>query len=243
MGQKVNPVGFRVGFIRKPDSSWFASKSSYAGKLMEDEKIRTYLGARMSKASVARILIERAGKKITVTIRTARPGIVIGKSGSEVDKVKEELKKLTNQEIELNIVEIKRPDLEAKLVALQIAQQIRARMPYKRVVKQCVAAVIRSGAQGVKIKVSGRLDGAEMARSDEFKEGSVPLHTLRNDIDYTAVEAHTIYGRIGIKVWISRGDFAVNQSQRSASKPNRVAERSIVFSREKKETVTKSPTI
>ncbi|WP_243518601.1 MULTISPECIES: 30S ribosomal protein S3 [unclassified Candidatus Cardinium] len=234
MGQKVNPVGFRVGFIRKSDSSWFASKSSYPEKLMEDEKIRAYLEARMAKASVARILIERAGKKITVTIRTARPGIVIGKSGAEVDKVKEELKKLTKQEVELNIVEIKRPDLEAKLVALQIAQQIRGRMPYKRAVKQCVAAVIRSGAQGVKIKVSGRLDGAEMARSDEFKEGSVPLHTLRNDIDYTAVEAHTIYGRIGIKVWISRGDVAANQSGRSAGKPNRVGERSIASSREKK---------
>ncbi|WP_342265602.1 30S ribosomal protein S3 [Cardinium endosymbiont of Philonthus spinipes] len=234
MGQKVNPVGFRVGFIRKPDSSWFASKTSYAEKLMEDEKIRTYLDARMAKASVARILIERAGKKITVTIRTARPGIVIGKSGAEVDKVKEELKKLTKKEVELNVVEVKRPDLEAKLVALQIAQQIRGRMPYKRVVKQCIAAVIRSGAQGVKIKVSGRLDGAEMARSDEFKEGSVPLHTLRNDIDYTAVEAHTIYGRIGIKVWISRGDVAINQPNRSAGKPSRAGEKAILSSRERK---------
>lgn len=234
MGQKVNPVGFRVGFIRKPDSSWFASKASYAEKLMEDEKIRAYLDARMAKASVARILIERAGKKITVTIRTARPGIVIGKSGTEVDKVKEELKKLTKKEVELNIAEVKKPDLEAKLVALQIAQQIRGRMPYKRVVKQSIAAVIRSGAQGVKIKVSGRLDGAEMARSDEFKEGSVPLHTLRNDIDYTAVDAHTIYGRIGIKVWISRGDVAIHHAQRSAGKPSRIGEKAIAPSRERR---------
>ncbi|MGI2299040.1 30S ribosomal protein S3 [Candidatus Cardinium hertigii] len=234
MGQKVNPVGFRVGFIRKPDSSWFASKSSYVEKLMEDEKIRTYLDARMAKASVARILIERAGKKITITIRTARPGIVIGKSGAEVDKVKEELKKLTKKEVELNIVEIKKPDLEAKLVGLQIAQQIRGRMPYKRVVKQAIAAVIRSGAQGVKIKLSGRLDGAEMARSDEFKEGSVPLHTLRNDIDYTAVEAHTIYGRIGIKVWISRGDVAVNHLQRSVGKSPKVGDKGFLSSKERK---------
>lgn len=234
MGQKVNPVGFRVGFIRKSDSSWFASKASYAEKLMEDEKVRTYLDTRMAKASVSRILIERAGKKITVTIRTARPGIVIGKSGAEVDKVKEELKKLTKKEVELNIVEVKKPDLEAKLIALQIAQQIRGRMPYKRLVKQSIAAVMRAGAQGVKIKVSGRLDGAEMARSDEFKEGSVPLHTLRNDIDYIALEAHTIYGRIGIKVWISRGDAALNRVQRSGSKPSKVGEKSISLSRERK---------
>ncbi|ROT47362.1 30S ribosomal protein S3 [Candidatus Cardinium hertigii] len=209
MGQKVNPVGFRIGFIRKPDASWFASKAFYAEKLMEDEKIRVYLDARMAKASVSRVLIERAGKKITVTIHTARPGSVIGKSGTEVDKVKEELKKLTKKEVEVNISEIKKPDLEAKLVASQIAQQIKGRVPYKRVVKQSIAAVMRAGAQGVKIKISGRLDGAEMARADQFKEGAVPLHTLRNDIDYAIVEAHTIYGRIGIKVWISRGDVSV----------------------------------
>lgn len=234
MGQKVNPVGFRVGFIRKPDSSWFASKSSYAQKLMEDEKIRSYLDARMAKASVAKVLVERAGKKITVTIRTARPGIVIGKSGAEVDKVKEELKKLTKKDVELNILEVKKPDLEAKLVALQIAQQIRGRMSYKRAVKQCLAAVVRSGAQGVKIKVSGRLDGAEMARSDVFKEGSVPLHTLRNDIDYVSLEAHTIYGRIGIKVWISRGDVSLHHLQRPSNKPTRVGEKNIHSSRLRK---------
>ncbi|WP_339044269.1 30S ribosomal protein S3 [Cardinium endosymbiont of Tipula unca] len=218
MGQKVNPIGFRIGFILKPDSNWFASKSSYAEKLMEDEKIRSYLEARMAKASVSKILIERAGKKITITIQTARPGIVIGKSGAEVDKLKEELKKLTSKEIEINIFEIKKPDLEARLVALQIAQQLRGRMPYKRVVKQLVASVMRAGAQGVKIKVSGRLDGAEMARADQFREGAVPLHTLRNDINYAITEAQTIYGKIGIKVWISRGDAAVNKTQRLVDK-------------------------
>ena len=223
MGQKVHPVGFRLGFIRKPDSSWFASKSSYAEKLMEDEKIRGYLDARVAKASVSRILIERAGKKITVTIHTARPGSVIGKSGTEVDKLKEELKKLTKKEVEINISEIKKPDLEAKLVASQIAQQLRGRMPYKRVVKQAVASVIRAGAHGVKIKVSGRLDGAEMARNDQFREGAVPLHTLRNDIDYAIVEAHTIYGRIGVKVWISRGDVLVTNRQRVADKTDKLA--------------------
>lgn len=210
MGQKVNPVGFRIGFIRKPDANWFASKVTYAEKLVEDEKIRTYLEARIAKSAVSRILIERAGKKITITIQTARPGMVIGKSGSEVDKMKEELKKLIKKELEITIVEIKKPDLEASLAALQIAQQVRARLPYKRVVKQAVAAAMRAGAQGVRIKISGRLDGAEMARSEQFREGAVPLHTLRNDIDYAVVEAHTIYGRIGIKVWIARGDVVMH---------------------------------
>lgn len=219
MGQKVNPVGFRIGFIRKPDSNWFASKSSYAEKLMEDAKIRTYLDVRLAKAHVARIPIERAGKKITVTIETSRPGIVIGKSGVEVDKLQEELKKLTKKEVEVNIFEIKKPDLEAKLVASQIAQLIKGRMACKRVAKQSIASVIRSNAQGVKIKLAGRLDGVEMARNDQLREGAVPLPTLRNDIDFALVEAHTAQGTIGIKVWISRGDFfARGVQQRSADR-------------------------
>ncbi|AWN81758.1 MAG: 30S ribosomal protein S3 [Candidatus Cardinium sp.] len=209
MGQKVHPIGFRLGFIRKPDASWFSSKKDYADNLMEDHKIRMYLDVRLARASVAKVLIERAGKKITITIHTARPGSVIGKSGTEVDKLKEALKQLTNKEVEVNIVEIKRLDLEAKLVATQIAQQVRGRLPFKRVVKQTIAAVMRSGAEGVKIKIAGRLDGAEMARSEQFREGAVPLHTLRNDIDYAIVEAHTIYGRIGIKVWIARGEVTL----------------------------------
>ena len=221
MGQKVNPIGFRIGYIRKPDSNWFASRASYPERLVEDEKMRAYLDVRMKKASVSRILIERAGKKIIVTIQTARPGIVIGKSGSEVDKLKEELKKLTQKEVEINIYEIKKPDLEARLIGLHIAQQLSGRMSYKRVVRQAIASVMRSGAQGVKIKVSGRLDGAEMAREDQFREGGVPLHTLRNDIDYAAVEAHTIYGKIGIKVWISKGDFSSNNAHRSVDRADR----------------------
>ncbi|TDG95310.1 30S ribosomal protein S3 [Cardinium endosymbiont of Culicoides punctatus] len=218
MGQKVNPIGFRIGFILKSDSNWFASKKSYAEKLMEDEKIRSYLRTRMAKASVSKILIERAGKKMTITIQTARPGIVIGKSGAEVDKLKGEIKKLTGKDIEINILEVKKPDLEAKLIASQIAQQLRARMPYKRVVKQLIASVMRAGAQGIKIKVSGRLDGAEMARAEQFREEAVPLSTLRNDISYAAVESHTIYGAIGIKVWISRGDTSSVHEKRAVDK-------------------------
>jgi len=210
MGQKVHPIGFRIGYIRKSDSNWFASPAVYAENLMEDDKIRSYLAVRVAKASVSKVLIERAGKKITITIQTARPGILIGKSGIEVDKLKEELKKLTQKEVEINVYEIKKPDLEARLIALQIVQQIQSRMGYKRVVKQAVASVMRAGAQGIKVKISGRLDGAEMARSEQFREGAVPLHTLRTDIDYTSLEAHTIYGRIGVKVWISRGNFIIN---------------------------------
>lgn len=220
MGQKVNPIGFRIGYIRRPEATWFTKKSSYAQKLLEDEKIRAYINARMVKAGITRVLVGRAGKKITVTIQTTRPGVIIGKSGVEVDKLKEELKKLTQQDVEVDIFEIKKPDLDARFVGLQIANQIRNRMSYKRVVKQALASVIRSGAQGVKIQVSGRLDGAEMARSVQFKEGITPLHTLRNNIDYAAVEAHTIYGRIGIKVWISRGilsPLTMNQGDKSES--------------------------
>ncbi len=192
MGQKVNPVGFRIGYIRKPDSNWYASRSTYAQNLIEDRKICSYLAVRIAKASVTRVLIERAGKKITVTIQTARPGILIGKSGMEVDRLKVELKKLTKADVNINIYEVKRPDLESKFVASQIVCQLRNRMAYKRVVKQAVSSVMRAGAQGVKIKVSGRLDGAEMARSDQYRDGAVPLHTLRNDIDYATLEAHTI---------------------------------------------------
>ena len=205
MGQKVHPIGFRLGFIRRPESTWFVKKFDYARCILEDEKIRSYIYVRLAKAGVTKILIDRGGGKIMVTIHTTRPGVVIGKSGSEVDKLRGELKKLIGKEIEINISEIKKPDLDARFVGEQIAQQIRNRASYKRVVKQSVSAVMRSGAQGVKVQVSGRLDGAEMARSVQFKEGVTPLHTLRNNIDYAMVEAHTIYGRIGIKVWISKG--------------------------------------
>jgi small subunit ribosomal protein S3 len=207
MGQKVNPIGLRLGYIRGWDSNWFASKKDFSDKLMEDEKLRQYLEARMAKGGIARIVTERTIKRITLTIHTARPGVIIGKGGTEVDKIREELKKLTGKEVQINILEVKRPELDAKLVAESIVQQLRARISYRRAMKQAVAASMRVGAQGIKIKVSGRLGGAEIARSEEYKEGRVPLHTLRAEIDYASVGAKTIYGIIGVKVWIFKGEI------------------------------------
>ena len=206
---KVNPIGYRLGYIRGWDSNWMASKSKkedFGEKLMEDDKIRKYIEARMAKASIARIIIERTLKRVLITIHTARPGMIIGRGGAEVDKIREELKKLTSKEVNVNIIEIKRPELEAKLVADGIAQQLRARVSYRRAMKQAIAATMRVGAQGIKVKVSGRVGGAEIARSEEYKEGRVPLHTLRADIDYASVGANTIYGTIGVKVWIFKGE-------------------------------------
>ena len=205
MGQKVNPIGFRLGIIKGWDSNWFGGKN-YADKLVEDDKIRNYLKARLAKGSISKIVIERTLKLITVTINTARPGIIIGKGGKEVDKLKEELKKLTTKEIQINIFEIKRPELDARLVADSIARQIEGRISFRRAAKMSMASTMRMGAEGIKIKVSGRLGGAEMARTEGYKEGRTPLHTLRADIDYAVAEAHTSYGRIGIKVWICRGE-------------------------------------
>ncbi|WP_370089297.1 30S ribosomal protein S3 [Ekhidna sp.] len=205
MGQKVNPVGFRLGVIKGWDSAWFDSKS-YADKLVEDNKIRKYIAARMPKGGISKIVIERTLKRITLTVHTARPGVVIGKGGSEVDKIKEELKNLTGKDLQINIFEIKRPELDAKLVGESIAQQLQARISFRRAMKQAIASSMRVGAQGIKIKCSGRLGGAEMARSEQYKEGRIPLHTLRADIDYAITEAHTIYGKIGIKVWIFKGE-------------------------------------
>ncbi|MES2681670.1 MAG: 30S ribosomal protein S3 [Bacteroidota bacterium] len=205
MGQKVNPIGFRLGVIKGWDSNWFGGKD-YADKLVEDDKIRTYLKARLAKGSISKIVIERTLKLITVTINTARPGIIIGKGGKEVDKLKEELKKLTKKEVQINIFEIKRPELDARLVADSIARQIEGRISFRRAAKMSMASTMRLGAEGIKIKVSGRLGGAEMARTEGYKEGRTPLHTLRADIDYAIAEAHTSYGRIGIKVWICRGE-------------------------------------
>jgi small subunit ribosomal protein S3 len=204
MGQKVNPVGLRLGIIRGWDSNWYGGKS-FAGKIVEDEKIRRYLNARLFKAGIAKIYIERTLKLVTVTINTARPGLIIGKGGLEVDKLKEELKKITGKDIQINIAEVKRPDLDANLVAQNIAKQIEGRVTYRKAVKTAIASTIRAGAEGIKVSVSGRLGGAEMARREHFKEGRTPLHTLRADIDYATAEAHTTYGRIGVKVWICRG--------------------------------------
>jgi small subunit ribosomal protein S3 len=205
MGQKVNPVGLRLGYIRGWESNWYGGKT-FAEKLVEDQEIRKYVSARIPKGAISKVVIERTLKRITLTIHTARPGVVIGKGGNEVDKIKEELKKLTSKDVQINIYEIKRPELDAKLVGEAIAQQIEARISYRRAMKQAIQSAVRVGAQGIKVKISGRLAGAEMARSEMYKEGRIPLHTLRADIDYAISEALTVYGKIGIKVWIFKGE-------------------------------------
>jgi small subunit ribosomal protein S3 len=205
MGQKAHPIGNRLGIIRGWDSNWFGG-NHYADKLVEDEKIRKYLSARINKGGVSKIVIERTLKRITVTIHTARPGIVIGKGGAEVDKIKEELKKLTKKEVQINIFEIKRPELDAQLVAEGIAKQLEARISFRRAMKTTIASTMRMGAEGIKVMTSGRLGGAEMARSEQYKEGRIPLHTFRADIDYALAEALTTYGKIGVKVWICKGE-------------------------------------
>jgi small subunit ribosomal protein S3 len=205
MGQKTNPIGNRLGIIRGWESNWYGG-NDYGDKLAEDDKIRKYIFVRLAKASVSRVIIERTLKLVTITITTARPGIIIGKGGQEVDKLKEELRKLTCKEIQLNIIEIKRPELDAHLVAASIARQIENRISYKRAIKMGIAATMRMNAEGIKIQISGRLNGAEMARNEHYKEGRIPLSTFRADIDYALVEAHTTYGRLGIKVWIMKGE-------------------------------------
>ena len=205
MGQKVNPVGLRLGYIRGWDSSWYGGKD-FSEKLVEDNKIRKYIDARIQKGSISKVVIERTLKRITLTIHTARPGVVIGKGGAEVDKLREELKKLTGKDVQINIFEIKRPELDAKLIGETIAQQLKARISYRRAMKQAIQTAGRVGAQGIKIKLSGRLGGAEMARTEMYKEGRIPLHTLRADIDYAVSEALTVYGIIGIKVWVFKGE-------------------------------------
>lgn len=204
MGQKVNPISNRLGFIKGWDSNWFGG-DNYGDKLVEDQKIRDYLNARLAKASVSKIIIERTLKLITITVHTSRPGIIIGKGGQEVDKLKEELKKITNKEVQINIFEIKRPELDARIVASNIARQIEGKVAYRRAVKMSIASTMRMGAEGIKVLVSGRLNGAEMARSEMYKDGRTPLHTLRADIDYALGEALTKTGLIGVKVWICKG--------------------------------------
>jgi small subunit ribosomal protein S3 len=206
MGQKTNPIGLRLGIIKGWDSNWYGGRD-FGAKLLEDHKIRQYLTARLVKAGISKIIIERTLKLVTVTIFTARPGIIIGKGGTEVDKLKEELKKLTKKEIQINISEIKRPEMDANIVANSIAKQIEGRISFRRAIKTSIASTMRIGAEGIKVVISGRLGGAEMARSEQYKDGRTPLHTLRADIDYAKVEAHTTYGRIGIKVWICKGEI------------------------------------
>lgn len=205
MGQKVNPIGNRLGIIRGWDSNWFGGKS-IAQKVVEDEKIRNYLNVRIEKGGIARIVIERTLKRITVSIQTSRPGIIIGKGGSEVDSIREELRKLTNQDIQINILEIRKPELDAAIVGESIAKQIESRINFRRAIKMAIQSTMRAGAEGIKVRISGRLNGAEMARSEEYKEGRIPLHTFRADIDYAIKEAQTVYGKIGIKTWIMKGE-------------------------------------
>jgi len=205
MGQKVNPIGNRLGIIKGWDSNWYGGRN-YADKLVEDNRIRKYLVARLAKASISKIVIERTLKLITVTVHTARPGIIIGKGGQEVDKLKEELKKITQKEVQINIFEVKRPELDATIVGSAVARQIEGKVSYRRAIKMAIASTMRMGAEGIKIQISGRLGGAEMARTEVYKEGRTPLHTFRADIDYALSEALTKVGLIGVKVWICRGE-------------------------------------
>lgn len=205
MGQKTNPIGNRLGIIRGWDSNWFGGKD-YGQKVVEDEKIRNYLNARIAKGGIARIIIERTLKRITVTIHTSRPGIIIGKGGHEVDRIREELKKLTGRDSQINIVEIRKPELDAAIVAESVAKQLEARINYRRAIKTAIQSTMRAGAEGIKVRISGRLNGAEMSRTEEFKDGRTPLHTFRADIDYALGEAQTVYGKIGIKVWLCKGE-------------------------------------
>ena len=206
MGQKVNPISNRLGIIKGWDSNWYGGRD-YSSKLVEDTKIREYLNARLAKASISKIVIERTLKLITVTVNTARPGIIIGKGGQEVDKLKEELKNVTNKDVQINIFEVKRPELDATIVANNIARQVEGKISYRRAIKMAIASTMRMGAEGIKVLISGRLGGAEMARSEVYKEGRIPLHTLRADIDYALAEANTKVGVIGIKVWICNGEI------------------------------------
>ena len=205
MGQKTNPISNRIGIIRGWDSNWYGG-TDYASRILEDAKIREYLNARISKVNLSKIVIERTLKLITVTIHTARPGVIIGKGGQEVDKLKEELKKISNKEVQSNIFEVKRPEVDANIVANNIARQVEGRVSYRRAIKMAIASTMRVGAEGIKVLISGRLGGAEMARSELYKEGRTPLHTFRADIDYALAEAHTKVGVLGVKVWICNGE-------------------------------------
>ena len=205
MGQKVNPIGFRVGIIRGWESNWYES-GSYAAKLNEDKKLRMYIRNRLKKAGISRIIIDRTSKNTVITIHTSRPGVVIGKSGKEIAQIEQELKSISKEEIKVQINEIKRPELDAFLVAENIGNQLQGRISFRRAMKSAIQSARRMGAEGIRVMCAGRLGGAEMARTEQYKEGKIPLHTLRSDIDYGTYTAQTIYGSIGIKVWIYRGE-------------------------------------
>ena len=216
MGQKINPIGFRVGVIRDWEAKWYADKD-YADNLIEDIKVRKYIETKLAEASVSQVEIERAANKINVSIHTAKPGMVIGKGGSEVESLRKELNNLTNKQIHVNIVEVKQPDLDAKLVGEGIARQLEARIAFRRAQRQATTRTMRAGAKGIKTQISGRLNGADISRKEWHTEGTVPLHTLRADIDYAWVEARTTYGQLGIKVWIYRGEVLPARKNVAAS--------------------------
>ncbi|MDI6765745.1 MAG: 30S ribosomal protein S3 [Bacteroidota bacterium] len=205
MGQKVHPIGFRLGVIRTWDSNWYDDRD-FASKLLEDIKVRSYIQNRLKKAGISKILIDRTPKRAVITIHTSRPGIVIGRSGKEITQLEEELKHITNKEVKILIHEIKRPELDAYLVAENIAIQLEGRMSFRRAMKMTMTSAMRMGGEGIRVMCSGRLGGAEIARTEQYKEGRIPLHTLRADIDYAQATAQTIYGAIGVKVWICRGE-------------------------------------
>lgn len=206
MGQKTNPIGLRVGIIRGWDSNWYENKS-YASKLKEDEKLRAYIRNRLKKAGISKIIIDRTSKNIIITIHTSRPGVVIGKSGREINQLEEELKQITKKDIKIQINEIKRPELDSYLVLENVVSQLEGRISYRRAMKSAISSSMRMGAEGIKIMCSGRLGGAEIARTEWYKEGRIPLHTLRADIDYSSGRAETVYGAIGVKVWICKGEI------------------------------------
>jgi len=206
LGQKVNPIGFRLGIIRGWESNWFTEDKN-SSNLLEDHKLRQYLQTRLRSAGLSRIIIERTPKRVLITLLTSRPGVIIGKGGEEVEKLREELKKVTNKEVQINISEIKRPEVDSSLVAQNIAQQLEARISFRRAMKMAISSATRMGAKGIKIKCSGRLGGAEMARTEQYKEGRIPLHTIRAEIDYANATAQTIYGSIGVSVWIFKGEI------------------------------------
>lgn len=213
MGQKTNPIGIRLGIIRQWDANWFDEKN-VAEKLQEDLKVRSYLKERLKKAGVARVIVERTAKQLRITINTSRPGVIIGRSGKDITMLEEELRKLTRKEVKILISEIKRPELDAQLVADNIAQQLEGRISFRRAMKNAVSSTMRVGAEGIRVKCSGRLGGADMSRTEQYKEGRVPLHTLRADIDYAQSRAETVYGSLGIKVWICRGEVIGKQASK-----------------------------
>ncbi len=228
MGQKTNPTGLRLGIIRGWDSNWYSDDNEPA-ILLEDTKLREYLQARLRNGGLSNVIIERTPKRILLTLNTSRPGVIIGKGGEQIELLREELKKITNKEVQINVSEIKRPEMDASLVGQNIAQQLEARVSFRRAMKTAISSAIRMGAKGIKIKCAGRLGGAEMARTEQYKEGRVPLHTLRADIDYANTTANTIYGSIGVSVWIFKGEIIgdvdlspnVQSKQQQESEPSR----------------------